>query len=221
MVSFNELNVQKLSRKDIYKLSLVKNGDIGTLSKVYRLNNLECLKIYKKAKDEYDLYRLNEFTKLKYEHVVMPNRLVIINNKFKGYIMDFINGTMLCDCEKLDFSFMLKKYKEFIDNVIDETVDDGIMLYDCNACNVIYDTEKQCFKLIDCDEWAIHTYYRGNEIIQNYRMLHSTFNYLITNKYNALEYDFYDFIDYFECLRQMEEKRLGIKIKTIGDFKNR
>ena len=217
MVIVNELNIRKFSRRDITKLELIKNGSIGNSSKVYKLNDLECIKIYNKSRDEYELYRLNGFTKLKYEHVIMPNTLVIINNKFKGYTMNYVNGNMLCDCLDLDFSFALKKYNDFVKDVTSEIENDGIILYDCNASNVIYDNDNQCFKLIDCDEWAIHIGSKASDMFQNYRMLFSTFNYLVTNEYNASEYDSCDFIDYFEHLRKMKEKKLSRKIKTLGD----
>ncbi len=218
MITVNELNVKKFSRKDINSLKLIKNGNVGNSSKVYKLNDLECIKIYNKSKDEYELYRLNDFTKLKYEHVIMPNTLVIINNKFRGYTMNYVNGNMLCDCLDLGFSFALKKYNDFVQNVTNEIEDDGIILYDCNSSNVIYDNNNQCFKLIDCDEWAIHIQSKASIIFQNYRMLYSTFNYFVNNEYSASEYDSTNFTDYFECLREIKEKKSNRKIITLKDF---
>lgn len=111
------LNLVKMSKSDIKKLSLVKNGDMGTTSKVYRLNDSECLKYFNYSMDEYDMYRLNKFTNLRFEGANLPNKLVIVNNKFRGYITDFINGESLETFNGLDYSEFVRSASTLLDNV--------------------------------------------------------------------------------------------------------
>ena len=44
------LNLVKMNYKDIKGLSLVKNGDLGLNSKVYRLDEDNCIKIFNKPR---------------------------------------------------------------------------------------------------------------------------------------------------------------------------
>lgn len=218
MVSFDQLNVQKLCKKEINGLSLVKNGDVGSFSNVYKLNETECIKIFKKPKDYYELLRFNELTKLKYDKVILPKMLAIINKKFRGYTMDFIDGNILCYCFGYDFSLFIKKYKEFVDNVIDQISDDGIILYDCNSSNIMFDEINNCFVLIDPDEWSKHSIYDTDIKKKNYRMLVNTFyNFMFKDTIEPFDVDA-DFIDFYETKRYAKEKDTKIKINTIRDF---
>ena len=80
------LNIIRMSKNDIKKLKLVKNGNCGTTSKVYKLNDKECIKVFNNSMDEFDLYRMNRFTKMSFEGANLPKVLVLINNKSSSYV---------------------------------------------------------------------------------------------------------------------------------------
>ena len=77
-------NIEKISYGHIKKLELVRNGDAGIDCRVYRLNYDECIKLFNYSKDEFELKRYHEYTKLNFSCAAMPKTLYLINNKFSS-----------------------------------------------------------------------------------------------------------------------------------------
>lgn len=216
-------NAQKFTRYEINKLSLVKNGDCGLYGNIYRLNEEECLKYYKVSIDAYQYYKLNEFTQYYFESAVFPNRLVLVNKKFHGYIMDYVDGYRLDECNNMEFSTLLKLYKEYIDTILDELSEEKIEMFDVHSGNIMYDAINKKFKSIDCEDWEVINLpsYKIKE--NNFRKLNAALRSVITED----EFHFMkkitldtDFIDYYESYRQKLEKKSKKKILVVQDFIN-
>lgn len=224
----DKLNAIKMTKKDIKGLSLVKNGKMGATSKVYKLNNLECLKVFNYNLPEYELYRINKFTNMHITSVNFPTKLVIIDKKFKGYISDFING------ESLD-TFSSIGYSEFINaavpllEAIGKISEQRIRIFDSHEGNIMYNYDTGILEIIDPVKWSFDWFSSIKDIHEkNFRMINSTIRrYLFhnTDTYNAATYisnlkditisD--DFVAYYETLREYMEEVKNVKIKTIVD----
>lgn len=216
-------NLQKFTRSEINKLSLVKNGDCGLYGYIYRLNEEECLKYYKVKIDDFQFYKLNDFTKYSFEAAVFPKRLVLVNNKFRGYIMDYVDGCRLDECTNMDFSLLVRLYKEYIDRILDEVSEERIEMLDVHSGNIMYDSKKEMFRSIDCEDWTIENLpvYQIRE--SNFRKLNLAFRSAITGD------DFHfmkkitmdtDFVDYYESYREKIEIKSKKKILKVQDFIN-
>lgn len=223
-----DLNLVKMSKSDIKKLSLVKNGDMGTTSKVYRLNDYECLKYFNYSMDEYDMYRLNKFTNLRFEGANLPNKLVIVNNKFRGYITDFINGETLETFNGLDYSEFVKSASTLLDNVHNISME-RIRILDSHEGNIMYNYDKGMLEITDPVEWCFDSVSSKDEVWnKNFRLVNATIRkYLFSTDdiYNPSLYipdlseiePSSDFVSYYEEIRDKMEEAKVIKIKTIFD----
>ncbi|MGN0144317.1 MAG: hypothetical protein ACI398_04995 [Clostridium sp.] len=222
------LNVIRMSKNDIKKLKLVKNGNCGTTSKVYKLNDKECIKVFNNYMDEFDLYRMNRFTEMSFEGANLPKVLVLINNKFKASIMDYINGEMLSELTSIDYSTFIRIANELVQNVkiISE---ERIRIFDSHTENIMYNYDTGKLVLTDPGEWSFDTLNTKEEITRkNFELINSSIrgHLFMTDSY--LPSRFYipnladvsgndDFIDYYEDLREKIEKAKKVKIKTVLD----
>ncbi|MGN1000611.1 MAG: hypothetical protein ACI4OG_01585 [Bacilli bacterium] len=222
------LNVIRMSKNDIKKLKLVKNGNCGTTSKVYKLNDKECIKVFNNYMDEFDLYRMNRFTEMSFEGANLPKVLVLINNKFKASIMDYINGEMLSELTSIDYSTFIRIANELVQNVkiISE---ERIRIFDSHTENIMYNYDTGKLVLTDPGEWSFDTLNTKEEITRkNFELINSSIrgHLFMTDSY--LPSCFYipnlvdisvddDFIDYYEDLKEKIEKTKNVKIKTILD----
>lgn len=216
-------NSQKLTRTEINKLELVKHGDCGLYGYIYRLNEEECLKYYKVRIDEFQFYKLNEFTQYSFNAAVFPRRLVLVDKKFKGYIMEYVDGYRLDECKDMDFSTVLRAYKEYIDTLLEELSEEKIEMRDVHAGNIMYDSKSGKFKSIDCEDWEVRNLPTHEIKESNFRKLNLAFRSAIT------EDDFHfmkkitmdtDFIDYYESYRKKIENKTKRKILVVQDYIN-
>ena len=225
MIKYKFDNVEKMSLGYIKKLELVINGDIGASSRVYKLNYNECIKLFYEYKDEFELKRYHDYTKLNFECAVLPKTLYLINNKFKALKMDFVNGVMLSEISQyMDYS----KYVVLANSLIEsskEISEEGIVVYDSHSNNIMYNYDKDKFVLIDQGDWSNQRIDSDEASRLNFRILHNTLrstlfdnSFSIGNLKESLDMDG-DFIDYYETERQLTEKKTGQKIITIGEFR--
>lgn len=217
------VNIEKFTKEEIKNLELVKNGNIGFNSIVYRLNDKECVKIFRKNAETncfYSVYKATKFMKCKFETAEMPKRLAVVDNKYSGYVLNYINGPMLEECTNYNFSDMLLLYSKFIEQATREISDEGILIVDPNAYNILLDKKGQKLKLIDSDNWVIKNKKAAGELReQNFKALAQTFScFAFSNLFCDLDIDG-DFIDYFESRKNKLQKEKHIKIKTISDIR--
>lgn len=213
------LKVSKMSLNYIKKLELVKNGNDGLTSTIYKLNDHECIKLFKSSLSEFELYRYNEFCKLNLECAVLPELLYLINNKFRAYKMRLIDGPKLSNIDtNIEYSKLLKLYKNLMDETLEETVENGIIIYDCHDENIMYD--KKCDKLlhIDIGEWSIENSDKKVVREKNERLMIYTLDNLLSYGECEVMPVGTDLIDFYEERRQQLESINHQKIKTLVDF---
>lgn len=225
MIKYKLDNIEKMSLHHIKRLELVRNGDKGASSRVYSLNYNECIKLFNEYKDEFELKRYHDYTKLNFDCAALPKTLYLINNKFRALKMDCINGIMLSELEPyMEYS----KYVMLANQLIQsskEISEEGIVIYDSHSHNIMYNYDKDRFVLIDQDEWSVNRVDSEEAKRLNFRILNNTlrstlFNndFSIGNLKESLDEDG-DFIDYYETERELAEKKIGQKIITIGEFR--
>ena len=213
-------NITNLSIKQISQLKLIKNGDIGTNGKVYMLNDKECLKVFNEQ-GVYDEEKFKKFTTYEFETAEAPKKLVYISDIFSGYICNFINGPMLCECDDFDFSDVLALYGDFIKKACFETSVRKIFIGDAGCTNILLDRSINQFKMIDLDLWsiqndiAIHILRKYN--FNNLDIAFSRYIFGVLDNYPDFDTDFIDFYESYK--KEMEEKH-KTKLKTIGDIRN-
>ena len=217
------VNIEKFTMEEIKNLELVKNGSIGFNSIVYRLNDKECVKIFRKnvkTNCVYGVYKTSKFMKCSFETAEMPKRLAIVDNRYSGYVLNYINGPMLEECADYDFSEMLLLYSKFIEKATIEISDEGILIIDSNAYNILLDEKEKKLKLIDSDSWIIKNKKMALELKgKNFKTLAQTFScFAFSSLFCDLDING-DFIDYFESRRKELQKEKHVKIKTISDIR--
>ena len=208
-----------MNREDIDKLKLVKNGQIGFLSMVYRLNDDECLKVFRSPLEDYEMPGYLELANCNISSATLPKKLITIDDKFYGYIMDYVDGITLEDIKDMDYSYLLKTFNEYLKTILSETAECGFLVQDAHSQNMMYDRRAHKFKSIDCDRW-FKTYMDKNKTIKY------NFNEIMTGFVYALKLGSYptvdmktDFVDYYESIRENLEKKSKTKIKTVEEMR--
>ncbi len=211
----------EMSANDIEKLKLVKNGNIGLLSRVYRLNEDECLKVFRQPKEDFELPDYLELTKCSISSATIPKKLITIGDKFYGYIMDYVDGIMLEDIKDMDYSYLLKTFNEYLKTILSETSECGFLVQDAHSQNIMYDRKNYKFKSIDCDSW-FKTYMDKDKTIKyNFNEIMAGFVYgLKLGSYPTVDMNT-DFVDYYESIRENLEKKskTKIRIKTVEEMR--
>lgn len=218
MVDF-KIYATEMKREDVDKLKLVKNGQLGFLGRVYRLNKDECLKVFRNPIEEFDVPGYLELTKCDIPSAVLPKKLITIDDEFYGYVMDYVDGITLEDIKNMDYSYLLKAFSLFLKNVISETAECGILVQDTHSQNIMYDRKNHKFKSIDCDRWY-RTYMDKEKTIKyNFREIIAGFVYALKlGAYPTADMNT-DFIDYYETIRENLEKKTKEKIKTAEEMR--
>lgn len=217
----NKIKIKNMSFKQVEKLKLVRNGDIGANGKVYKLNSKECLKIFEYYKDIYDEKKFMEFTQYNLETAELPKTLVRILGIFSGYISNYVDGPMLCECGDYDFSRLLVLYSDFIKKAYSEVSELNLIVQDTGSTNIMLDKSTNTFKMIDSDFWVKPNNKKINDIRRiNFNNLNASFG-----RYVCFMFDKYidintDYVDFYESYRDDIEKKHNVKIKTINDMRN-
>lgn len=205
-----------LTKEQIEKLVLVKNGDIGCFSTVYRLNETECIKLFNHPLDKRRFKKYDSLTKVCFQYATFPKRILIINDKIIGFIMDYVDGVLLDFVEGVDYSTFLKEYDCFMKKLILETCETGFAMEDFHSQNAIYNYKTGVIKAIDCDQWTRDK----TPFNKNFEQLVDCFVDLLKLPAIYTIDEDTDFIDYYETFRFEIEKDFDCKIKTIGDIKS-
>ena len=222
-MKIKNFNIENYTNSFISNLSLVKNGDKGYFGKVYRLNDEECLKIFNDYNNEkffgFNVEDLLEKTKYRFNTVVMPKKAVFVDEKYAGYIVDYIDGIALSECLDYDFSAVLVMYNNLIEKVVEEVSEAGFIMEDVNFSNIMVDPKTKDLRIIDTDFWKISKKHRVGTIKEiNKNTLNKYFFRSIRSSYYVIEkLQCSDFISFFETMKKNIETSNNVKIKTLGD----
>ena len=174
MCKFKLDNLEKMSYGYIKKLELVRNGDAGIDSRVYRLNYEECIKLFNHSKDEFELKRYHEYTKLNFSCAALPKTLYLINNKFRAFKTDYVNGEMLSELNpNMEYSKYLTLSKILLE-ASKEISEEGIIVHDSHSNNIMYNYDKDKLVLVDQGEWSVNRVGSEEAKALNFRLLNNT-----------------------------------------------
>ena len=215
-------NIISINYDYLNKLSVVnKNGSFST---IYKLNDGKCLKIWKEEMG-YDIEEFSKFTKLKINCAIFPEKLVLLDGKFMGYTMNYVNGVDLESCDNFDYSLVVKKYTDLINMVTNELAELGIMINDVHSENIIWDNHYNKFTMIDIDRWYFSDVKKRIVAKCNFNEMRDFFASFIFDNGNPYYYDALnidseiDFINFYENTKYDIEKIEGKKIDNLNDVK--
>lgn len=225
IVTGEKMKVAKLTVGQLDKIKaggLVRKNSKGLTAKVYKLNETECVKVFNSYRDEYELTRYNMFANLDFSCAIMPKLLYLLNWKFKAFKMDLVSGPDLGEVDKNNFEYskFIFLANELINGVLDEISEEGIKIYDCHFCNIMYDYSKDKLFLIDPGDWTNNIYNPEATRLENFDLINrAIFSFLFRGikLVKTIQYGD-DIIDYYETRREMIEKRSGTKIKMLSDL---
>lgn len=210
--------------KKIKSKGLVRSNSKGLTSKIYRFNQMECIKVFNNYQDEYQLIRYNMFANMNFSCAIMPKLLYLLNGRFKALKMNIVEGDELFDVDKqnLDYSKFVLLVNDLVNGIIDEISEEGIKIFDCHRGNIMYDYGKDKLFLIDQGEWTNNIYRPEEAKKENFSLINSAiFKFLFEGTYlhKTIRYGD-DVVDYYESIKERAEKASKVKVKTVGDCVN-
>lgn len=160
-IQLNKNQFEKLVKYEIHEE--IKNNE----SYIYLYNHNELLKIFKDNDKNFllnKLYVLNKLfyikENLKFDELVLPNKLIELDNNPAGYSMDFIKyntniGRILSNnnISFEDKKFILKQISKILRKIeLDKTLQElSFHLGDIHEYNFIYDNKYNTIRAIDLD----------------------------------------------------------------------
>lgn len=215
-MTLNGINIRSFTKRQLQELQLVKNGDIGSNSKVYKLDDDECLKVFNKSKDIFNLFSVNDLTKVNFGWATLPRFCAVLSGRFCGYTMEYIDGIPIILFGELNFLQFLNMYSTLLQNVLYDSSQEGIKICDVHFGNILYDYYDARLKMVDTDSWKRNLHDNKSEIKKNNSIIMS--RCFSINVFGMEEiYLGDDFVDYYESVKSKWEKRLGKKMRTISD----
>ena len=161
------MEILKISNKDISNLEKYKllDGIHNSESNIFIYKNNELLKLFKNYFDvENKFYVLNKLFYIKenldFKELVLPNKLVRVENEPSGYLMNYIktNTNIGILLKNITISFTDKKFLLMeIANILKKIEDNELLkkinfhLGDIHEYNFIYDNKENMIKAIDID----------------------------------------------------------------------
>ena len=219
--------IAKITVSDLEKfkaLGLVRKNSKGLSSKVYKYNETECIKVFNRYQDEYQLERYSMFSSMNFSCAIMPKLLYLLNDKFKALKMDLVNGEELFDVDKanVDYSKFVLLANDLIYSVVNEISEAGIKIYDCHCGNIMLDYNRNKLFLIDQGEWTDSIYRPEHAKKENFEAINKAmFSFLFrdTDLRKTIRYGD-DVVDYYESIKERAENKAKLKIKTVAECVN-
>lgn len=136
--------------------SLLPLLGIGSTSAVYKIrigNKFWALKVFNGLRHE-SLENYQNKSKLDIKSYISPIRIMYLNGKFNGYLMNFCSGK---DLEKRKLNISIDEFSKKSDEIFDDTHKLSLKrynIYDSYISNVMYDDG---FKMVDMDDYPYNS----------------------------------------------------------------
>ena len=168
----DNINISKKKYENLRKIELPKQV-ISTEANFYKMNYLGKTKVFKSlhktngpvfANKLYTLEMLNEYAELLPKSFVLPESLVSVDKKIKGFSLPFVKGInfelFLSDLNinpstKLQYIKMIGDILEQLEHIRTNSNLDCIYINDLHASNFMVDLKKQEIKVVDVDSCRI------------------------------------------------------------------
>lgn len=205
-----------------FKLERLGSGQNGTC---YLTSDKRVFKEYHNDGMDDDITRM--LLDLHYDGFTFPEQLVFINEFFKGYLKQYIEGVTLDKISSLtEIKQLVVALKQFESSLMDLSYDRELYVYDLNLHNLIYDGKK--IYDIDTDPIAPFDFPITNPYYENIKELANSFNgiFLSDECHNKHLQDLARESMLIGCTRPslfmneaIKEMEKEIEIKTISDYK--
>ena len=214
-------NVESIDCDILHDATFIKDGANG---EVYRLGVNECIKLWNWNSTLCSFYvdKLNKFTNLSVKCAVFPKKIIFMKGKIQGYMMDYIEGSTIDDCSTMEFSKFIYLYDKLLQNIRVELSRNSIRVTDIKSDNIMYDVVNDEFRCIDVDAWSFYDAKKFKRDV--YDINFRQFKYVLEREMLGLSSQSSiqandNLIEFYEGLRDKKEQMLGVKIKTVNDFK--
>ncbi len=205
------------SKNELKKYQRI-DDNFGSGAKIYKINNLEVLKVFRNILSSSIQDRFNYFKNIKANYFAFPTDNLYINNKLYGYKMDFKEGKMFNVLEDniliKDLIYSLKKLDRDL-HILDEN---NIKIFDLHGFNILYNEQNNEINIIDVDEYGL---YSKDTYLYNLKaVINRIIRYLQLREFNLDKvYDINSFINEFNNEINRLQEICKFKIETKSDIK--
>lgn len=139
------------SLDDLSTLKWMIFSNNGSNSNIYKYNKNILLKIFKEHLPFSEIKYFEDIKKLNINNVSLPQKFIIIDDKFYGYSMKFMPGKTLINLDdKVHYQDIVATLPN-IQNTIERFSKNKYQMCDLNIYNVLYDEIKNTFNIVDID----------------------------------------------------------------------
>lgn len=205
------------SKNELKKYQRI-DDDFGSGAKIYKINDLEVLKVFRNILSSSIQDRFNYFKNIKTNYFAFPTDNLYINNKLYGYKMDFKDGKMFNVLEDniliKDLIYSLKKLDRDL-HILDEN---NIKIFDLHGFNILFNAQNNEINIIDVDEYGL---YSKDTYLYNLKsVINRIIRYLQLREFNLDKvYDIYSFINEFNNEINRLQEICKFEIQTKNDIK--
>lgn len=205
------------SKNELKKYQRI-DDDFGSGAKIYKINDLEVIKVFRNILSSSIQDRFNYFKNIKTNYFAFPTDNLYINNKLYGYKMDFKDGKMFNVLEDniliKDLIYSLKKLDRDL-HILDEN---NIKIFDLHGFNILFNELNNEINIIDVDEYGL---YSKDTYLYNLKsVINRIIRYLQLREFNLDKvYDIYSFINEFNNEINRLQEICKFEIQTKNDIK--
>ena len=142
------MNIKEIPQNLKYKYI-----DSGCFGSCYQTKDGKCFKLFRSDFSEYE-YNIKNLSKYKSENIVFPETLVYLDNKFIGYITDYVKGQRFDKLDKKENMNTLLLALTKLEKELFNLAKEKISMSDCNSRNAYY-TDDKIIKIVDTDMFEI------------------------------------------------------------------
>lgn len=205
------------SKNELKKYQRI-DDNFGSGAKIYKINNLEVLKVFRNILSSSIQDRFNYFKNIKANYFAFPTDNLYINKKLYGYKMDYKEGKMFNVLEDniliKDLIYSLKRLDRDL-HILDEN---NIKIFDLHGFNILYNEQNNEINIIDVDEYGL---YSKNTYLYNLKaVINRIIRYLQLREFNLDKvYDINSFINEFNNEINRLQEICKFEIETKSDIK--
>ena len=219
------------------KLEIIKNYEKLSMSKygfhsnIYKYNEKEIMKIFKRKAKEEQLLVLDILKSYEGDLLSKPILLVEIKNKIRGYTMKFLSGNNL---NFISDNVLIENMFNFFDVSFEKQISklsqDKIKIWDINLLNVLYDENENKFHFIDTDSYKLEKKMSVDELyfMNVCEIIFTIFDLLLIrtaskNQFIALSNKLLkkgiNTKDLLYQIKEILENESNVKIVSLNDFR--
>ena len=151
MIKEDKYNIYLDSLDDLNNLKWMIFSNNGSNSDIYKYYKNILLKVFREHLPINEIKYFEELKKINVKNVSIPQKFIILDDKFYGYSMNFMSGkTLFRLTDDINYEIIvasLNKIQETIELFCKNKYD----MCDLNLYNILYDSNKNKFNIVDID----------------------------------------------------------------------